>query len=314
MRQNPVYRREVRASSRSIRLPLILMLFNAILSLAALLNMYSVVTQVRTSAVIQYTSFMEMYRFVSSIEFLMLLFIVPALTAASVSGERERQTLDLMLTTQMTAAEVVCGKLAGALGTMALLILSSMPAVGMVLVFGGITWMDALELVICYAAAAFFAGSVGIFFSSAFKRSTVSTVAAYGVLAVVVAGTYLLCRFAYSLSAMNISQTTAAYLTGENAPQPTAGVSFYLLLLNPAVSFYGLISGQMQGGASMAVLCGQLGMDSSSLMMRWWLPVSLGLQLALGAFLTLAAVRFVDPVRRPLFGAGRNRKEKSGVS
>ncbi|MFR6329249.1 MAG: hypothetical protein ACLUOI_10765 [Eisenbergiella sp.] len=48
----------------------------------------------------------------SSIEFLMLMFIMPALTASSISGERERQTLELMLTTN-EAEEIILGKLVG---------------------------------------------------------------------------------------------------------------------------------------------------------------------------------------------------------
>ena len=40
MMQNPVYSREMKVSSRSIRLPLIIVLFNGILSMVTLLNMY----------------------------------------------------------------------------------------------------------------------------------------------------------------------------------------------------------------------------------------------------------------------------------
>ena len=87
--------------------------------------MYSVVLRVRTNATIQYSSFMDIYEFVTAIEFILLMFIVPAVTAASISGERERQTLDLMLTTQMTAAQIVTGKLMGALSSLFVLILSS---------------------------------------------------------------------------------------------------------------------------------------------------------------------------------------------
>lgn len=91
MRQNPVYSREMKVSARSPRFPLILSLFNGILCLAALINMYSVVLRVRTNATIQYSSFMDIYEFVTAIEFILLMFIVPAVTAASISGERERQ-------------------------------------------------------------------------------------------------------------------------------------------------------------------------------------------------------------------------------
>ena len=191
MMRNPVYSREMKVSSRSIRLPLIIVLFNGILSMVTLLNMYSAVAQVESAAVIQYSSFMDMYEFVTTIEFILLMFIVPAVTAASISGERERQTLELMLTTQMTASQVVIGKLMSALSTLLLLIVSSFPAVAMVFVYGGITWQDILSLLLCYITVAFFAGSLGICFSALFKRSTISTVVTYGVLIAVVAGTYL---------------------------------------------------------------------------------------------------------------------------
>ena len=78
MKQNPVYNREMRISSRSMKLPLIIFLFNGILFLVTLLNMYSVIMQVKASASIQYSSFMELYEFVTSMEFILLMFIVPA--------------------------------------------------------------------------------------------------------------------------------------------------------------------------------------------------------------------------------------------
>ena len=40
MKTNPVYKREIMVSTRSIRLALVLLVFNGILALVALLNMY----------------------------------------------------------------------------------------------------------------------------------------------------------------------------------------------------------------------------------------------------------------------------------
>ena len=107
MKTNPVYKRECMVSARSFRLALVLLVFNGILALVALLNMYSALAQVRLTAEVQYTGFLDLYMFVASLEFLMLILIMPALTAGSISGERERQTLDLMLTTCMTPADIV---------------------------------------------------------------------------------------------------------------------------------------------------------------------------------------------------------------
>ena len=282
MMRNPVFSREIKVGSRSVRLPLIILLFNGILSLVTLLNMYSAVAQVKTTAVIQYSSFMNMYEFVTTIEFILLMFIVPAVTAASISGERERQTLELMLTTQMTASQVVIGKLMSALCTLLLLIVSSFPSVAMVFVYGGITWTDAVSLILCYITVAFFAGSLGICFSALFKRSTVSTVATYGVLVAVVAGTYFINKFSLSLSAMNINNTAAAYGFGENAVKPTSGGFFYLLLLNPASTFLAILNG----------------MTATNFVTENWVIVSILIQLALAALLIYIAVRCVEPVKR----------------
>ena len=101
MKMNPVYKREMMVSARSLRMSLIITVFNSILAVVALLNMYSNVVQVRITADVQYGSFLDLYEFVACVEFIMLMFIMPAITSGTISGERERQTLDLMLTTKM---------------------------------------------------------------------------------------------------------------------------------------------------------------------------------------------------------------------
>ncbi len=298
MKQNPVYKRESRVNSRSLRLPLILTVFNGILCAVALMNMYSVVSQVKATATIQYSSFMEMYEFVATIEFILLTFIVPAVTASSISGERERQTLELMLTTQMTPAQIVNGKLMSALSTLLLLIISSFPAIMMVFVFGGITPIDVVALLLCYTAVALFAGSLGICFSSAFKRSTLSTVLTYGVLVSIVGGTYFVNRFVLGLSAGRINSYAITYGIGRAQQQPTSGNFVYLLLMNPAATFYAIISGQAGSGSGVDKLCKAFGIVQKGWVMENWVLISIVLQLAVAACLLALAIWFVNPIRR----------------
>ncbi|WP_337803307.1 ABC transporter permease subunit, partial [Clostridium sp.] len=148
--------------SRSIRMMAILFVFNSILAAVALFNMYSVAEQVRTTAEIQYSQFLDLYTFVSSIEFIMLLFIMPALTASSISGERERQTLELMLTTTMEPRDMVLGKLASSLVTMLVLAVSALPVQALVFVYGGVTLQDIGMLFLCHGVVAILTGSIGI--------------------------------------------------------------------------------------------------------------------------------------------------------
>ena len=61
MKMNPVYKRELTVSSRSIRMALILLIFNSVLAIVALFNMFTVVEQVKVTAEIQYSRFLELY-------------------------------------------------------------------------------------------------------------------------------------------------------------------------------------------------------------------------------------------------------------
>ncbi len=146
MKLNPVYKRETTVSSRSFRLALILAIFNTILALVVLLNMYSVVERVKLTAEIQYSSFTNLYIFVAAVEFVMLMFIMPALTAGSISGERERQTLDLLLTTTLKPWEIIWGKFTSSFSTMFLMIMSSFPLLAVSFVYGGVMIYDVVLL------------------------------------------------------------------------------------------------------------------------------------------------------------------------
>ena len=80
-------------SSRSIRLPLILGAFNMVLAIFAVFMMAVIVDSAKIDAQIDYGTFLEIFRYVATIEFVMILVIMPALTAGEISGERERKTL-----------------------------------------------------------------------------------------------------------------------------------------------------------------------------------------------------------------------------
>ncbi len=292
MRMNPVYKRETMVSARSIKLALILMVFNGILALVALLNMYSTLAQVRLTAEIQYTSFLDLYLFVAVLEFVMLIFIMPALTAGSISGERERQTLELMLATKMRPSEIVLGKLAASLSTMFLLIISSFPIIAMVFVYGGVTLNDIGLLLLCYIAAALFVGSLGLCCSALFRKSTLSTVVSYAVMGLVVIGTYGINQFAYYMSGMHVDSYFASI--GQTPVHATSGGFLYLLLINPTTTFLVTIS-RLTGQAQVTANVGQwFGGQGTSLIFSQWVGVSVMIQLLMAALFIWIAIHAVS--------------------
>ena len=292
MNMNPIYKRETKAAVRTIRLPLIIVIFNGLLALVALLSMYSNVEQVKVTADIQYTAFLDLYGFVGSLEFVLLILIMPALTSSTISSERERKTLDIMLTTGLTPEKIVQGKLAAACTSLFLIIVSSFPVMALVFVYGGIRWKDIGMLMMCYLVSALFAGSIGICCSAGFKKSTVSTVAAYGIMAVVVAGTYAANEFAASLSRME-----AATYTGIQAAQAEIGSGgfIYLLLANPAVTFFITISKQLSPAEH--PIENWFGGHQASIITDYWIWISMAVQLAAAVILILLAIRMVNPKR-----------------
>ncbi len=277
MKINPIYWQEARVSSRSFRLPLIIFLCNTILSLAALLNMYSMVTQAKVTAEIQYSSFLNLYILVACIEFVMILLIVPALTAGSISGERERQTLNLLLTTRMTPMDIVVGKLMTGLSTMILLIISSFPILALVFIYGGVTIKDIVLLLMSFISAAVLSGSIGICCSSMFRKSTIATVVSYCVMAALVLGTAAAVRFGGS-----------------------SGFSFlvWLLLLNPGVPFGAAMGEQLGNVRRISVLQTWTGSSLQRLTAGDWLWLGIIMQLLLAGACLWAAVNQVNPRRK----------------
>ena len=277
MKTNPVYKRECMVSARSFKLALVLLVFNGILALVALLNMYSALAQVRLTA---------------SLEFLMLILIMPAMTAGSISGERERQTLDLMLTTCMTPADIVLGKLEAALGTMFLMVVSSLPILAMVFVYGGVTASDLLLLVCCFFAAAVFMGSIGLCCSALFRRTTAATVAAYAVTAVLTAGTYGINFLVTYINQMQIGEYLASAESG--GVSSGSGGLLYVLLVNPIATFSQVIGRLTAGNQSWMQAGTWFGNQADNSLISHWMGVSMVLQMALAIGFVLWAVRSVE--------------------
>lgn len=299
MKMNPVYKRETMVSSRSFRLALIVMFFNTVLALIILLNMYSVVEQVKLTAEIQYSSFTTLYTFVAVVEFVMLMFIMPALTAGSISGERERQTLDILLTTTMKPWEIIIGKLNASFSTMFLMIISSFPLLAVSFVYGGVLMTDVLLLLFCYLAVALLCGSMGICFSTLFKRSTIATVVSYGVLILIAGGTYAVNVFSLSISRLNMQSNYALSVSGMTS-QANSGVFLYMLLLNPVATFYVMINGQAGDNEVMRSLNSWFGPHPDNLIMKNWVVLSILIQLVLGVIFLFIAVKNISPKKRKM--------------
>lgn len=117
---------------------------------------------------------------VALIQAIMVLFIGPAATAGAISGEKERQTYDILRTTLLTADEFVSGKLLSALSYVFLLVIASIPIQSIAFLLGGIDFSEIIisQLLIIVSAIAY--ALIGLFASSLLRSTLAASVATYG--------------------------------------------------------------------------------------------------------------------------------------
>ncbi|WP_124726604.1 ABC transporter permease [Staphylospora marina] len=174
--KNPVLARETQWRMRSNKTPWVIFLYLTVtggitLSILAL----------SLDSVSGYNPDQSRFLFggLAAVQLLMVSLVTPGLTAGLISGERERQTLSILLTTRLGTGQIVIGKWLAALSFMFLLLFATAPLYVMVYLFGGIS-TDALWKVFLHLLVTMlFFGSMGIYFSTVFKRTGVATVTAY---------------------------------------------------------------------------------------------------------------------------------------
>gem|GEM_PF-1222150 len=114
--------------------------------------------------------------------------VVPGLVGPAISGERERQTLELLLVTPLGPARIVLGKLVAALALVALLVLACAPLFSVAFLLGGIAPVHVLELFAFALVVTLCLGSLSMFASVALPRVGPATVVSYLAMLVLMAG------------------------------------------------------------------------------------------------------------------------------
>ena len=126
------------------------------------------------------------------IELFLVCFIAPAFTAGAISGERERQTYELLRTTLLPARSLVLGKLTSALSFIVLLLIAAVPLQSLAFLLGGVAAEEVLIALAMLLVTALASGSAGIFFSAMMRRTLGASVLTYAAALVAVLGLPLL--------------------------------------------------------------------------------------------------------------------------
>lgn len=191
---NPILAKELRSRMRTWRSPLVISIYLGILACITL-GVYWL-----KQKDIYYSGFgpdvgLQIYVILTVFQLLLVSFVTPAFTAGVISGEREKQTLDLLKCTRLSAFSIVTNKLAASISYVLLLIMASLPVFGIVYFFGGVFLSEIASVFVIYLVTAITFGSIGIFCSTIFKRTQVSMVVTYIVVFFFLVGTLAIAAF-----------------------------------------------------------------------------------------------------------------------
>lgn len=120
-----------------------------------------------------------LFAVLSFMELFMICAITPAVTAGAISGEKEKQTYDMLMATPLSPTHILWGKLISALSYVFLLIFAGIPLASVVFIFGGVSFSDMLRALIVLIGVAVAYGILGLFMSALFGRTGRATVASF---------------------------------------------------------------------------------------------------------------------------------------
>lgn len=172
-----------------------------------------------------------MFYFLAFAQLGLIAFMAPGLTAGVISGEREKQTLNLLLTTQQSSSTIILSKLASSLSFMIVIVLSTIPIYAMLFLYGGVSPKQLILVFLFYVFVMVMLGSFGVMFSTLLKRTMVSVIATYGVGLCIFVGTAIL--FYVAMAVMS----SLSY----NNPNVDFSWLGHILAWNPAVALYSIM-------------------------------------------------------------------------
>jgi hypothetical protein len=178
---NPVVLKELRGRMRGNRAFAVLTIYLGLMSLFTLLLYftYSASTNVDVYGPSGQVVGKIVFGGLVGIELFLVCFIAPAFTAGAISGERERQTYELLRTTLLPARSLVLGKLASALSFIVLMLFAAVPLQSLAFLLGGVALEEVLISLVILLATALASGAAGIFFSTVMRRTLGASVLTY---------------------------------------------------------------------------------------------------------------------------------------
>lgn len=308
IKKNAVLYKEMIVDMKTPKAMIITVIMNALLGLIAVCFLIGIsIAGSAAEGYIWYRVIPWMLTAIYYVEAALIIFLVPAITAGTISLEKERQTLDVLLTTRMTPWEIVIGKYFSNVVFVFLLIISSLPIWALAFIYGGFPLWKILVMMLVLMTITCYFSSFGIFFSSVTKNTILSVILTYIFSGMIFSATSILATTGISVvEVINaILVEKFPFITNDHLINGDGFIFF--LLLNPFITVFDVIGttigysfgseGQYKGMAEIAEILPHF--TEKNILLNLWTPLSMVSQLLVSAGLIRIAAAALNPVRKP---------------
>lgn len=282
---NPILEKELKTKMRGWRAPIMITVY--LIFISTVFFFYYIESVLGRSRILTPNTVTDLYKAMIFLQLGLIVIITPALTSSAISGERERQTLDLLLCTSLSTFSIVFGKVANAVIYVVFLMASSLGILSIVLLFGGISISEFILTFIMYIVIALFFSCMGIFYSSLFKKRITAIIFSYLTTAYCAIGTIIFATL-YQIITMDYKiryMPQASFTVLENN---------LLYMSNP---FYGMTEILTGNISVLAIFNGGYASIGSAFYTKPWF-VNLIFYLTLSIIFFVVAAIKLKPVRR----------------
>ena len=294
MRVNPVLRNESKISVRSIKFTLMIFAYISVLSVAVMIYYSSVNKAIFSNGL--YLQSSKLFYVVMAIgQAVLLLFIVPALSSTAICSEREKQTLDILLSSKLTPFQIIIGKVSASSLRVIILIISTMPLYAIGAIIGVVKISNILSLIVFFIVNTIFVSSIGVFVSTYIKTSKVSTALSYALVLFIYIGIIVITWAILMITVYKMSMSGNTLTTVPKASP--------IVYLSPVVGFVSLLLNQVGLGIEFSSMFSEFGISMHSEY------ISIVVQLVLsGLFIYLASVK-LNPLNKRIRFKSKKVKE-----
>lgn len=277
---NPVLIKEMSQIVRNPKFPIAIGVYLALISLLGVATLTGIFSGAENFRSLK-NSFIILYKMLLGFAFALLIFMIPVITASSISSEKEGKTLDILLATTIGTYKIVTGKLFSAITRIMLYAFASLPVIGLVFVVGVIDLNSIGQFFVVLFVTSFLIGSFGVLMSVIFTRTATATIVTYSGMLLVLAGTV----FAVLLDDVFLGNRIHL------------DIFDIFLLFNPIATVYVMMTSQLGtiGEGLQFIITENRG---ENFVITHWLTISLILQSLVGIVNVFLSGYLLDPLRK----------------